>query len=231
MIRYHESTCENIKEYNTILIALNKCIVTDEDVWETARSYDDIPDFDNILYRLTFEYITDALEESYPKLVFDINYEIDGTTPCFFINNKDISNWSECKSHIDLIQECYKEDKEYEQEMLLDRAFKEITNRINYDVKRFNLTNEQLKFLLLKLLNDINIKNLETSFEPIENYLDTMIEQKVCQLSIINSDILNIFKTNPYNKYYGHFLYKNFMFFGDIQPDVYRIFILHQFNI
>jgi hypothetical protein len=107
MITYNDFDIQCLEYINNILRKLGAEIPEDEEVWEKAREYAEIPCFENILIELSFQKLESAIATKYPNEFEEM--EIESRVNCadssFIVNGTSIIN-------LDDIDEVLKEIRE-----------------------------------------------------------------------------------------------------------------------
>lgn len=62
----------------------------DAKVWDIAKQYDNMPDFNNIYIEVVFEELIKTLTDKYPDLGLEITYYINGEDSHFYVNNEEM---------------------------------------------------------------------------------------------------------------------------------------------
>ena len=69
----------------------------EDEVWEIAKEYDSMPDFNNIYYGIVFNKLEDLVIEKYPELNFEFFHDVNGYASGTAFNTEDtkMDNWFE----------------------------------------------------------------------------------------------------------------------------------------
>jgi hypothetical protein len=107
---YTEDTSPTLADWESILNAFN-CNITEDEVWEAARQYNDVPHFGNIYQKLILE----ALKQLFWRLVeldegeidINISYDINAISTHFYIEGDFICSKSDFLNKVDSIKTMY----------------------------------------------------------------------------------------------------------------------------
>jgi hypothetical protein len=88
MINWNEYDLDKFYKWETILNKLGEESPSDQEVWEIAREYKEIPIFENILLELTANRLQQKLEEMYPDAEYD--YYINAMDSYFYVNEDEV---------------------------------------------------------------------------------------------------------------------------------------------
>lgn len=97
-IQYNTFDAGPAFEVQGILEEINVPTVTDEEVWEDARSFNRLPNFENILTALVYGWLEDAIRKQYPETK-DFNFEtwVNCADSKFYINGEVICSLNDIK--------------------------------------------------------------------------------------------------------------------------------------
>ena len=107
---YTEDTSPTLADWESILNAFN-CNITEDEVWEVARQYNDVPHFGNLYQELILE----ALKQLFWRLVeldegeidINISYDINAISTHFYIEGDFICSKSDFLNKVDSIKTMY----------------------------------------------------------------------------------------------------------------------------
>lgn len=101
MITYNKFELKSVSGIEDVLKAHNEKLPSDEEVWENAREFEDVPNFNNVYISLVYDYFLEMLEEKYPEEYEIIqkhnmlSYEVNGSSSNMFIGEKKIQSLNE----------------------------------------------------------------------------------------------------------------------------------------
>ncbi|MGC7559829.1 hypothetical protein [Pasteurella sp. PK-2025] len=104
---YTEDTSPTLADWEVILNAFN-CNISEDEVWEIARQYSDIPHFGNIYQNLVLNRLKllfwQLIELEEGEIDININYDINARSSYFYIEGDCIYNESDFLNKVDSIK-------------------------------------------------------------------------------------------------------------------------------